>query len=524
MLVGIFCLAIQNPGVSFAAEQHYDTLGTNICFRLRSVSVDEDYRDNGASLSQFIEDAREIQLDSGKTIKFIVIESFASPSGRVDENVELSEGRARAIRDYITRNVGIDPSMVKVYARGVNWGGMKAAVEDMTESEFPWKIAVLQTMNSYGVPPNPVILDQKKCKADLMMIDSGRAWKWMMANMFENLRIGSGTICYLTAGSYGELESGEASESYGEDGEDYDVEGLEGEEGYEEEEGGEVEEGFEEEEANGEPGIHRESNMTRSRDTENFIISGLVPQPGTVIDSVAIRCIAAAVAEETVRKMLLEYEMARMVIDEEPVWKNESQFKIPQVALRTNLLLPAMNLGLEICEGNRWSTAIDIYYPWVQRDWMNKWTGTDKLNCFQFQSAYLTQYLWLGKNRGRDERYGKYRLRGHALGLVLAAARFDLGIDGKGVQGEAAAAGLEYRFSLPLGKGGVMLGFEIAGGYEVHHEHRYFIGKGNPDGSSAYSDNDYGEKGVKIGQGFTPMKAGISLTIPIANKKRRVEE
>jgi hypothetical protein len=43
--------------------------------------------------------------------------------------------------------------------------------------------------------------------------------------------------------------------------------------------------------------------------------------------------------------------------------------RIPIFSLRTNLLVPALNIGAELPLGDRWSLAADYYFPWC---WPNK--------------------------------------------------------------------------------------------------------------------------------------------------------
>ena len=42
------------------------------------------------------------------------------------------------------------------------------------------------------------------------------------------------------------------------------------------------------------------------------------------------------------------------------------------IAIRSNLLLPALNVGAELPVGNRSSFAVDHYYPWAWPDKSNK--------------------------------------------------------------------------------------------------------------------------------------------------------
>ena len=41
----------------------------------------------------------------------------------------------------------------------------------------------------------------------------------------------------------------------------------------------------------------------------------------------------------------------------------------PVIALRSNLLLPLMNVGVQVPLGNRFSIGADWYYPFIRREW-----------------------------------------------------------------------------------------------------------------------------------------------------------
>lgn len=453
----IICAVCSAPLAAHAAHPN-DTLSLNIYFRLNSAAVEEDYRDNSRSLDAFTGELERIRRDTNMLVKFITVETFASPSGDIQRNEILALNRARNIKEYISRRMRLDPATVKTFAGGVNWEGLRREISEATEQTCPWRKEILETIDRHGILNDYDIREQASCKAELMSIDRGKAWKWMTKNIFDNLRNCYGTVSYMVYRKIPEIKTS-------------------------------------------------------------------CPEcPLSGIDINAIRDIASSVAEQTAIRVIEEYRRRNAPDSTRRVWKNDSLFRSPVMALRTNLLLPALNLGLEVCENNRWSTAADIYYPWAQRSLINRWYSTNTA-CLQIEAGYLTQYVWLGKNHKTGRHNGKYRLKGHAIGLVLGAARFDVERNGEGSQGEAGAIGLEYRASLPLGKKGrVMLGFEIAGGYVTYREHRYTVGKDNPDDTRAYSDNGYGNRGRKSGQTLAPLKAGISLTIPLANKKWREEK
>ena len=192
-------------------------------------------------------------------------------------------------------------------------------------------------------------------------------------------------------------------------------------------------------------------------------------------------------------------------------YRRDSLWRDPVVALRTNLLLPLLNIGVEVPIGNRWSVAADWYSPWLWRQWGNK-IYTPQQYCFEGLGGYLEGRYWFGNDHLKYDSCRKYRLSGHSLGLIIAGGYYDLQWDWKGRQGEYGAIGIGYMYGLPLGKkGGVHLEFEIAFGYlttgwrsyEVHEPGGRLIGD--------WQDGSW--------KGPVPLKAGFNLVVPIFDNK-----
>lgn len=123
-------------------------------------------------------------------------------------------------------------------------------------------------------------------------------------------------------------------------------------------------------------------------------------------------------------------------------------------AFRTNLLVPAMNAGLEVPIGNSWSVAADYYFPWIWPPKKNRW-------CVEMLALNLEGRYWFGRNRTWDD-----RLSGHSVGLYAGAGYYDFEADWKGRQGEFINVGLDYLYALPVGKRkNIRLEFSLGLGY-----------------------------------------------------------
>ena len=196
------------------------------------------------------------------------------------------------------------------------------------------------------------------------------------------------------------------------------------------------------------------------------------------------------------------------VLEAVPV-REAPQDRVPVMAFRTNLLLPAMNAGIEVPLSNRMSLGADWYYPWALRRWMNGWFPSQK-NCLQALAGSLELRWWLGENHDAKEGNPLYWLCGHSIGAVITGGYYDMEYDWKGEQGEFLALGVDYMYALPLGKGGVHFEFNLGAGYAVNLFRNYDV---RYEGGHLI-----GSKPKDIRHLPVPLRARISLVVPIMKK------
>lgn len=165
--------------------------------------------------------------------------------------------------------------------------------------------------------------------------------------------------------------------------------------------------------------------------------------------------------------------------------------------VRTNFLVPLLNLGVEVPIGNRWSVAADYYFPWFFREESHE-------RCFQVLAWNLEGRYWFGKERKVED-----RLEGHSVGLFAMGGYYDLQKDYKGYQGTAYNVGVDYLYALPIFKDRLHLEFSLGMGFFISPEAQpYDVFE---PGGLAY------KKGytVDISNWLVPKKATISLVVPI---------
>ncbi|MBR5498538.1 MAG: DUF3575 domain-containing protein [Bacteroidales bacterium] len=209
--------------------------------------------------------------------------------------------------------------------------------------------------------------------------------------------------------------------------------------------------------------------------------------------------VAAIVAKAMAEERPIVQEQKAIAL---PVVTDMMQYEHPVLALRTNMLVPALNFGVEVPLGNSWSVSGDYYYPWVWPHPINK-------NCFELLGWSLEGRYWFGKNRNIEN-----RLQGHSIGIYGAAGYYDFERNYAGQQGEFISTGLDYTYALPVGrKSRLHLEFTIAVGYIHSWARNYHV---NEEFGPLFKDD-----GDILFDYFGPTKAAVSLVLPFMKKEGR---
>jgi len=188
-------------------------------------------------------------------------------------------------------------------------------------------------------------------------------------------------------------------------------------------------------------------------------------------------------------------------------FRSDSLWRTPVVAFRSNLLMPLMNVGIEVPIGNRWSVAADLSSPWAWRPWTNR-VFEPYQECYQAMAFSLEGRYWFGVSHSPKKAYGKYRLLGHSLALIAEGGYYDIEHKGTGMQGTFGAVGIDYMYAIPLGKkAGCHMEFDIAFGYMSTAWKGYIVPEGDTRLIGNYDDRAW--------HGPVPMRLGVRLVVPI---------
>lgn len=191
------------------------------------------------------------------------------------------------------------------------------------------------------------------------------------------------------------------------------------------------------------------------------------------------------------------FEQPQSGIDPAPV--HEHKFRKTIIAARSNLLIPGMNVGLEIPIGSHWSIGLDYFYPWFVSD--------ENLWCGEMLGWFIDAKYWFP---GKSNTWSPAsKLKGHAVGLYAGIGYYDYQKKTNGAQGEYLDLGIDYTYSLPVANDQLRLEFNIGLGYIYTLYRPYYP-------SSDYEDL-IKEPGIKYRSTnfIGPTRAGVSLVYPI---------
>lgn len=123
--------------------------------------------------------------------------------------------------------------------------------------------------------------------------------------------------------------------------------------------------------------------------------------------------------------------------------------KIRLFDVRTNLLLPLLNVGVEIPTKGRNTIGFDIYYPWFA-------PVNEDAFCAEMLAARVGSRWWFRK-RAVLFRNGRNTMTGPCAGISALGGYFDFGNRGKGDQGEMVGGSADFGWAWELGRRGIRL-------------------------------------------------------------------
>lgn len=419
-------------------------LSLKVAFRQGKRQIDQSYMDNATNISAFTSALSRLTYDSTLQVISVDIIGGASIEGSAELNRDLSNNRANRMVEILRRYASVPQDLVHVDSRGVNWEDVLEMVQaDLNVPSRDKVIAILKHT------------PEASRKSTLESIDAGAPWKYMYEHIFPYVRTGKMTVTFRAVPKQPQAQ----------------------------------------------PAAVHDTVYVVQRDTVYHVH---VDDPGSTKN----------INQNIMNVNTDRYGRRHGRPADDPEYvpntrinKLDTLLRTPIMAFRSNLLLPLMNIGVEVPIGNRWSLSADWNYPWV-------WRLPDHKDCFEFLGGTAEARYWFGRRHRPGEKNTKYRLLGHSIGLVAGAGYYDFQEKWAGFQGEYGAAGIDYQYAMPLGKkGNVHLEFDLTLGVITAQNIPYDVFS---SGGILLHRDGLVERFNWAG----PIKGGVSLVVPIFKKEK----
>lgn len=146
-------------------------------FVVNKTDIRPEFGNNPRELTRIRSMIEDIRNDKGVTIRNIDITGYASPEGSLALNKRLSEGRAKALQNYLQNRYDIPAKAYTVNFGGEDWEGL---VKLLLLSNIPEKEQVLAIIENTTV--------EKGREKQIMNLAGGQPYRYMLTNLFPSLR------------------------------------------------------------------------------------------------------------------------------------------------------------------------------------------------------------------------------------------------------------------------------------------------------------------------------------------------
>lgn len=166
-----------------------------VSFALNKATFNPTLDNNAALMEKFIDGI--VTAEKSGCLDSVVVYGYASPDGPFLNNDRLSIQRCNSVAEYISRHAGISMKYIRTSPGGVAWEGLRALVTENTNT--PSRDTVIRILDRYipGACTNRVMSD--RCMKSLIDIDNGHTYRWMVDNLFTELRFALAVYTYTHA-------------------------------------------------------------------------------------------------------------------------------------------------------------------------------------------------------------------------------------------------------------------------------------------------------------------------------------
>ena len=175
-IVTPYLVYIQPPGEEIKRrEVHAECF---LDFVVNQTVIRPSYMNNPKELAKIHDMIRDLKDDPNITVKRLDITGYASPEGSLANNQRLSEGRSRALANYLATRYDFPRNIYHISFGGENWGGLVKAVE---ASHMEYKNRILDIIEHTS--------SVSERKNRLKQLAGGGPYRYMLQTIYPSLRV-----------------------------------------------------------------------------------------------------------------------------------------------------------------------------------------------------------------------------------------------------------------------------------------------------------------------------------------------
>lgn len=163
-------------------------------FPVGNSTLDADYGDNAARLSEIITYLKNVRNDTTLNLVEVSFCGAASPEGSFKINKNLAGERRTELEQYVRKNVSLPDSIITRFDDAIAWERLAQLVE---QSDMPHKeeaVDVLRNVPEFTYDDKGVLIDSRK--KHLMELQYGRTWFYMLDHFFPQVR--NASVVFVT--------------------------------------------------------------------------------------------------------------------------------------------------------------------------------------------------------------------------------------------------------------------------------------------------------------------------------------
>lgn len=148
-------------------------------FEVNKVNIRPEYMNNPRELAKIYRMIDELKTDPGIEVNRLDIIGYASPEGSLEGNKRLSEGRAKALRDYLAGQYEFPRGLYHIVFGGENWKGLAQALDSLKPAYRNEAMEILEN----------TFLSNDERKTRLKKLHGGAPYNELLKNVYPKLRV-----------------------------------------------------------------------------------------------------------------------------------------------------------------------------------------------------------------------------------------------------------------------------------------------------------------------------------------------